>query len=306
MNRNPLRLLAVLVCLLLAAGCASSDPLGTQKSSQTAGASKTLVVGSQQYYSNEIIAELFAQALESRGWKITRNYQIGQREIYLPEMQAGRIDLMPEYGGAMLQYYDKESTASATGQILTDLRSALPDGLMALEPAEATDQDSFNVTRGTAQKYGLQTIADLRKLPEVTLAANSEIAKRPYGPTGLKRVYGVDATVLPVEDSGGPLTVKALTDGKVQVADIYSASPSIKARDLVTLTDPKNLVLPQNVVPVASSKVGADAASVVALVTAQLTTDELTELNARSVEKQESSATIAKAWLTRKGIIAQG
>lgn len=306
MNRNPLRLLAVLVCLLLAAGCASSDPLGTQKSSQTAGASKTLVVGSQQYYSNEIIAELFAQALESRGWKITRNYQIGQREIYLPEMQAGRIDLMPEYGGAMLQYYDKESTASATGQILTDLRSALPDGLMALEPAEATDQDSFNVTRGTAQKYGLQTIADLRKLPEVTLAANSEIAKRPYGPAGLKRVYGVDATVLPVEDSGGPLTVKALTDGKVQVADIYSASPSIKARDLVTLSDPKNLVLPQNVVPVASSKVGADAASVVALVTAQLTTEELTELNARSVEEQESSATIAKAWLTRKGIIAQG
>ncbi|MDN5563915.1 MAG: glycine/betaine ABC transporter, partial [Luteococcus sp.] len=108
---------------------------------------------------------------------------------------------------------------------------------------------------------------------------------------------------LPVEDSGGPLTVKALTDGKVQVADIYSAYPSIKAKDLVTLEDPKNLVLPQNVVPIASSRVGADAASVISLVTYRLSTEELIELNRLSVEKQQSSAVIAKQWLAKQGIV---
>ncbi|MEL4505619.1 ABC transporter substrate-binding protein [Luteococcus sp. H138] len=296
-------LAALLAALLLLSGCASSDPLGTKQSGDAGPASKNLTIGSQQYYSNEIIAELFAQALESRGWTIKRSYQIGQREIYLPELASGRIDLMPEYAGNLLQYYDKGSTAKTTPQIVTALRQKAPTGLMVLEPAAASDQDSFNVTAETARKHGLKTVADLAKLGPVKLAGNSELTKRPYGPAGLKSAYGVQATVLPVEDSGGPLTVKALTDGKVQVADIYSADPSIKAKGLVTLEDPKNLVLPQNVVPVASSRVGADAASVIALVTSRLTTDELVELNTLSVGKQQSSAVIAKQWLAAQGIV---
>ncbi|MEL4357795.1 MULTISPECIES: ABC transporter substrate-binding protein [unclassified Luteococcus] len=297
------RLLAALIALVMLAGCASSDPLGTQQAGDAGPASKELTIGSQQYYSNEIIAELYAQALESRGWTIHRSYQIGQREVYLPELQAGRIDLMPEYAGALLQYYRKDSTARSTPQIMTGLRESLPAGLMALEPAEATDQDSFVVTAQAAKQHELATIQDLATLGRVKIAANSEIAKRPYGPTGLKQAYGVEATVLPVEDSGGPLTVKALTDGKVQVADVYSASPAIKANNLVVLSDPKNLVLPQNVVPVASSRVGADAASVIALVTSRLTTEELVELNTLSVGKQQSSAVIARQWLDRTGIV---
>lgn len=297
------RILALMMGLVLLTGCASRDPLGTSAAGDAGPASKQLVIGSQQYYSNEIIAELFAQALESRGWTIERSYQIGQREVYLPELQAGRIDLMPEYVGNLLQYYDKQATAKATGEITEALREKLPAGLMVLEPAEASDQDSYNVTRTTAEKYGLSSLADLSKVGAVKVAGNSELTKRPYGPAGLKSAYDVDATVLPVEDSGGPLTVKALTDGKVQVADIYSADPSIKAKDLVTLDDPKNLVLPQNVVPVASSRVGADAASVISLVTYRLSTDELIELNRLSVEKQQSSAVIAKQWLAKQGIV---
>lgn len=297
------RILALMMGLVLLTGCASSDPLGTSAAGDAGPASKQLVIGSQQYYSNEIIAELFAQALESRGWTIERSYQIGQREVYLPELQAGRIDLMPEYVGNLLQYYDKQATAKTTGEITEALREKLPAGLMVLEPAEASDQDSYNVTRTTAEKYGLSSLADLSKVGAVKVAGNSELTKRPYGPAGLKSAYDVDATVLPVEDSGGPLTVKALTDGKVQVADIYSADPSIKAKDLVTLEDPKNLVLPQNVVPVASSRVGADAASVISLVTYRLSTDELIELNRLSVEKQQSSAVIAKQWLAKQGIV---
>ncbi|GAA1389814.1 ABC transporter substrate-binding protein [Luteococcus peritonei] len=298
------RLLAPLIALVLVlTGCASSDPLGTQQGVAGGQASKELVIGSQQYYSNEIVAELYAQALESRGWKITRSYQIGQREIYLPELAAGRIDVVPEYLGNLLQYYDKQATARTAQEITAALREKVPSGLMVLEPAAASDQDSYNVTAATAKKYDLKTIADLSRLGSVKVAGNSELTKRPYGPSGLKSTYGVDATVLPVEDSGGPLTVKALVDGKVQVADIYSADPSIKAKGLVTLSDPKNLVLPQNVVPVVGPKVGADAGSIMELVNSRLTTDELVQLNAQSVTEQKSSAVIAKAWLAKEGIV---
>lgn len=74
--------------------CASDDPLGTRRERQGEG----VIVGSQQYYSNEVIAELYAQAMEAVGLTVSRQYQIGQREVYVPELRAGNIDVIPEYG----------------------------------------------------------------------------------------------------------------------------------------------------------------------------------------------------------------
>ena len=304
------RIAAVLMAGALAlSACASSNPLGSASAapsgSPTAGgATTTLVVGSQQYYSNEIIAELYAQALEAKGLTVSRQYQIGQRETYLPDLAAGKIDVMPEYSGNLLQYYDKSTTATSPADVTAALAAVLPSGLRPLTAAAATDQDSYNVTADFAQQYGLSSLADLTKAPgPIKVAANSEFEKRPYGPQGLKKFYGVEVTVVPVEDSGGPLTVKALKDGTVQAADIYSADPSIGANKFVTLSDPKNMILPQNVVPIVSSKVDASAAAIIESVNAKLDTASLVALNQRSVTEQATSAVIAKAWLTEAGLL---
>ena len=123
-----------------------------------------------------------------------------------------------------------------------------------------------------------------------------------YGANGSRRDRTVAATRR-IAASGGPLTVKALKDGKCDTADIYSADPSIASNNLTTLSDPKSLVLPQNVVPVVSAKVDEKAAAVIDKVSAALTTDELVGLNALSVNKQQSSSEIAKTWLTSKGLL---
>lgn len=302
-----LKVLAVALAGVLTLGaCSSSSPMGSASAPASSASAPTasLVIGSQQYYSNEIIAELYAQALEAKGFAITRQYQIGQREVYLPEVEKGVIDVMPEYSGNLLQYYDKETTAKSAEEVTTALGSALPEGLRPLKASAATDQDAYNVTKEFAAEHGLVSLEDLAKVPgSIKVAANSEFETRPYGPKGLKEFYGVDVTVVPVEDSGGPLTVKALKDGTVQVADIYSADPSIAANGFVTLTDPKNMILPQNVVPIASAKVDAAAAAVIDAVSAALDTPGLIALNAKSVNEQASSADIAKAWLTEKGLL---
>lgn len=304
--RRSLLAVAALSALALT-GCGSSDPLGGGESSPAdggGGSGEAIVIGSQQYYSNEIIAELYAQALEAEGYTVEREYQIGQREVYLPELESGAIDLLPEYGGNLLQYYDAEATASTAEEIQDALGEALPEGLRALPHAEATDQDSYNVTREFAEEYSLTSLADLQNVDqELQVAANSEFETRPYGPEGLSEVYGVDVTVLPVEDSGGPLTVKALVDGDVQLADIYSADPSIETEDLVTLEDPENLILPQHVTPIASEDVDEEAAAVIDEVNAQLTADELIGLNRQSVQDQASSADLASAWLSEQGLV---
>lgn len=294
---------------LALSACSTSNPLGSPSAAPSApsgsSASGALVVGSQQYYSNEIIAELYAQALEAKGVKVTRQYQIGQREVYLPELQSGKIDVFPEYAGNLLQYLDKNSTAKTTDQIVAALPGALGGSLRPLEASKATDQDSYNVTAEFAQANGLTSIADLAKLNRtIKVCANSELEKRPYGPPGLKTAYNLDVEVVPVEDSGGPLTVKALKDGKCDTADIYSADPSIGKNSLTTLTDPQNLILPQNVVPIVSQKVDQTAADVINKVSQALTTEELVALNTLSVDKQQQSAAIAKEWLTKKGLLS--
>lgn len=309
MNLATRGLTAVAAAATLAlAGCASSDPLGSAPattSPSSAAAPTTLVVGSQQYYSNEIIAELYAQALEDAGYTIDRQYQIGQREAYMPEIVAGEIDVFPEYSGNLLQYLDKDTDATSRVDVITALQEALPDGLRALNAAEATDQDSYNVTMEFAQQHGVVSLEDLAKVPgTIKVAANSEFATRPYGPPGLRELYGIDVEVVPVEDSGGPLTVKALKDGTVQAADIYSADPAIATNGFVTLTDPKDMILPQNVVPIVSAKVDETAAEVIEGVNERLSTAELVALNQRSVQEQASSEVIAKEWLAKEGIVS--
>ncbi|OLL14062.1 ABC transporter substrate-binding protein [Actinomyces oris] len=301
--------------LLALSACSDTDPFAVDQASGGYSGGP-VIVGSQQYYSNEIIAELYAQMMEKVGLSVTREYQIGQREVYLPELEAGKIHVIPEYGGNLLEYYSKTSasggptaatasrTASDTASIQDSLLKTLPHSLTVLTPAEATDQDSLVVTKATAQAHSLTSIGDLASLGRpVTIAANSEFATRPYGPKGLKAVYGVDASVTPVEDSGGPLTVKALTDGTVDVADIYSSDPVIGVKDLVILSDPQMLILPQNVTPLVSASLPAIAATAINRVSALLTPDELRSLNQRSTGEKLSSKVIATDWLTSKKLL---
>lgn len=309
--------------LLALSACSDTDPFAVDQASGGYSGGP-IIIGSQQYYSNEIIAELYAQMMEKTGLTVTRQYQIGQREVYLPELEAGKIHVIPEYGGNLLEYYSKTSasggptattatvTATATpsraagdtASIQDALLRTLPHSLTVLNPAEATDQDSLTVTKATAQAHSLTSIGDLASLGRpITIAANSEFTTRPYGPKGLKAVYGVDASVTPVEDSGGPLTVKALTDGTVDVADIYSSDPAIRAKDLVILSDPQMLILPQNVTPLVSASLPAIAATAINRVSALLTPDELRSLNQRSTGEKLSSTTIATDWLTSKKLL---
>ena len=274
------------------------DPFASEDS-EDSGAGP-IVVGSQQYYSNEIIAEIYAQVLETAGYTVTREYQIGQREIYLPQIESGDISVIPEYGGNLLQYYAKDPEATDAGSVREELFTVLPRDLTILGSAEATDQDSYTVTRATADAYGLTSIADLAELGgTVTIAANSELATRPYGPSGLMSVDGVDAMIDPVEDTGGPLTVNALTDGTVNVANIPTSSPAITDNDLVVLEDPKNLILPENVTPLVRKSLPVGATQAIDAVAARLTADELRTLNARSTKEQLESAVIASDWLAK-------
>lgn len=312
LSRRRFVALTALSGVSLLAACTQSSPLdggstaapaGTPAGSTTAAATGTLVVGSQAYYSNEIIAEIYAQALEDAGYTVDRQFQIGQREVYIPELESGKLDILPEYGGNLLQYYDAQAEVTDTASIVAALGKALPANLRVLTPADASDQDSYTVTRDFADEHQLTSIEDLAGIAGLRIAANSEFQKRPYGPEGVKAIYGVDVTLVSVEDSGGPLTLGALKDGTVQIADLYTADPAIATNDLVVLEDPKSMILPQNILPLVSNRVDAAAEAVLDAVNAKLTSSELQALNAQSVGEQLRPDQIASEWLAAQGLV---
>jgi osmoprotectant transport system substrate-binding protein len=301
-NKSKVALTAAMLTgiALVASGCASSDPLAPETDAPAADG-ETIVIGSQAYYSNEIIAEIYAQALENGGFEVSRDaFNSGQRDAYIPALEAGEITLFPEYTGNLLQFFDPETTARTSDEVYAALPDALPEGLSVLDQSTATDQDSYTVTAAFADENSLVTIGDLADVTTpLTLGGAPELAERPYGPTGLLDTYGVTVQFSPTADT----TVEALLANTVQVANVYTADPRIQTDDLVVLEDPEGLFLASNVVPVVSGELPEGAADIINEVSAALTPEGLVSLNVQSTVDQESTPDIATAWLEENGLL---
>ena len=290
------------VLVFLATACGSANPLG---GGAVSGDLKSIKVGSADFPESKIIAEIYAQALEANGLIVGRQFGIGSRETYVPAVKDHSIDLIPEYTGNLLQYFDKETKATDPNSVLLALYHALPGDLAILTPSPANDQDTVAVTSETAAKWNLKTIGDLAKhSPEVKFGAPSEFLERAEGIPGLKKNYGLDiapANFVSISDGGGPATVRALVDGTVTAADIFSTSPAIPQNKLVVLEDPKNNFLAANVVPlVASQKMSDQLKTVLDAVSAKLTTQALIDMNTETsgnagIDPEDAAAKWVKA-----------
>ena len=211
------------------------------------------------------------------------------------------INVFPEYIGSLLQALDKGAAGGTRELVYISLKKALPSGLTALSPSGASDQNSWTVTRAFADKFSLTDIASLKNATDpIIVGGNSELETRPYGPKALADRYGVKtAGFKVVEDNGGPLTVKALASGAIQLSNIYTADPNISTNNLIALNDPDGLFLPDNIVPIVSAKVDHKAKGILDKVSARLTQEDLVNLNAKAVNEQASLPSVASEWLKK-------
>ncbi|MDO4238690.1 ABC transporter substrate-binding protein [Micrococcus sp.] len=302
----------------LLAACGGGDPLSSTSSSPAAGgaassgeAGGVVRVGSANFAESEILGELYAQILEAQGLQVERKMQIGAREVYIAALQDGSVDVVPEYTGNLLGYFDKEATAKSSGEVASALEGALPEGLTALTPAEAENKDSYNVTAGFSKDNGITSLEDLAGYAgTLRIGGLPELAQREYGAglSGLTEVYGVPQDKMaftPISDGGGPLTVRALTDGDVDVANIFSTTPAIQENGFVTLEDPKGMITAQNVVPLMSTGKATDRVrTALDAVQKKLTTDDLLAMNAATMgEEKKQPRQVAADWLREKGLV---
>jgi osmoprotectant transport system substrate-binding protein len=269
------------------------------------GSSKNgVTIGTANFTENQVLGYLYAAALEAAGVKTKVRPNLGTREILIPALKGGDIDLLPEYQGALLHYLDPKSTATEEGEMQNALAVVLPKGLQILPYGLAEDSDAFVVTRETARKYKLTSLADLAKHNgKLVIGAAPEVKKRQVGAVGLKDVYGVEFKEFKSLDSSGPLVKGALRKGDVDVANLFTTDTDIVDNHWVVLTDPKNLVPGQHVVPlVADRKADSTVRKALARLGNVLTTEQLTELNRQVDKDKKDPEDVANAYARQHGI----
>ena len=208
--------LAAVACVAVAA-CSSSGS-GSKSSSGSnplsPSASNTVVVGSANFPEDELLAQIYADALQSAGVKVTTKFNIGAREVYYPEVVKGAISIIPEYNGALLTTsVDKTSTATSTAEVDAALKAKLPSSVKILNSSAAQDKDSITVTQANAAKYHLKSISDLSSVAKSwVIGGPSEFQTRADGIVGLKKVYGLTFKSFSPLDESGPITLSALTE----------------------------------------------------------------------------------------------
>jgi osmoprotectant transport system substrate-binding protein len=282
-----------------ASASSGSNPLGGGSSSGS------VVVGSANFPENEVLAEVYALALQKAGVKATTKLNIGAREVYYPQVEKGAITIIPEYNGTLLTVEaDPSSTAKTTADVDAALAAKLPSTLTVLNPAPGQDSDSIAVTQATAATYKLKSIADLKSVAaRFVLGGPSEFKTRTDGVIGLKSTYGLTFKSFDPLDESGPITLAALTSGKVQAADVFSTTPQIISDKLVSLTDPKNLFAAQNVIPlVYKPALTSTISSTLNAVDAKLTTSALLGLDVKVITDKEDYTTAAQDWLQSVGL----
>jgi osmoprotectant transport system substrate-binding protein len=297
-------LVAVGLASLVAAAC------GSDGDDSSANAAKTVVIGSAPFSESVIVANMYAGALRAEGFQVNVRSGLGQREIYLPALQQGGanngIDLVPEYVGTLLEFVNKNA-GEASGNLdesVEKLRARLePLGLTALEPSPAADQNAFAVTRATADRLRLSKISDLAPVADqLTLGAGPECPTRPFCLPGLESTYGLKFESFRPLDSGGPRTMEALAAGDIDVGLVFSSDGGVAARNLVVLEDDKKLQTVDNLIPAIRNDVlDDDIRSTLNRVSAELTTEDLIDLNRRADIDKADPETLAEEWLQKHG-----
>ena len=299
------------LAMALSACGGSSNPLSSAPASSGAasGSGGALVIGSADFPESQILAEVYAGALNAAGVTASTKPNIGSREVYFKAVQDGSVDVVPDYSGNLLLYVNKDATEVSAEDIAKALPTKLPQGLAVLDASKAEDKDAMVVTKATAEKHQLKSIEDMAKVcGDLVIGAPATFAERAYGLPGLAKNYNcVPKKLEPFSDGGGAVTLKALLSDQVQVADIYTTTPSIPDNDLVVLEDPKNNFIAQQVLPLYNTaKMTDKAKEALNNVSKILTTEDLINLNrAVSGSQKQNPKDAADAWLKEKGLAQQ-
>jgi osmoprotectant transport system substrate-binding protein len=308
---------AAAIALLATAACGgdSLEDSGDDESGGSAGDKGTLNLYGQNFTEMQIMAEMYSQLLEDAGYEVSTKL-VATRDIYLREMKAGRVDVVPEYVAGIADQLNVQINGADAPTITSNdpeesLAALEPlaeqEGITMLEPSSATDQNAFAVTQEFAETNDLVTLSDYAAMGEpIKLAAAPDCEGRPDCEAGLTEVYGFDIEEIVPTGFGTPQTKDAVLEGEVDLGLVGTTDGSLDDLGLVILEDDKGIQPAQNLIPAVRTEFleeHPDVADVLNELSAALTTEDLGEMNAAVDIERQKPEVVAANYLEEQGLL---
>ena len=314
--------LAALALTLGVAACGSSDDNTTSGSTESgeAGAIQSnpdngkvsLTIGSKNFPEQEILGEIYAQALTAAGYKVKSALNLGSETVALKAVKTGQISGYPEYASTALTSFfglePEEVPADATEAWEKANEEFEKESLQAFEPTPFASANAVGTTKETADKYGLKTVSDLEGVSEeLSLYGSPECRQRIDCLAGLEKLYGLKFKSFTPVDIGLRYTV--LEKGQADLSILFTTDPQLSAESdkFVILEDDKEVFPAGNVIFVTTKKVaeeaGPDYEKTILQVQEGLDLEVVQELDARVELEKQTPKEAAKAYLESAGYV---
>jgi osmoprotectant transport system substrate-binding protein len=296
--------LAVAIVLGLSA-CGGDDGNGGGSAAEDA---PTIVLGSKNFPEQFILGELYRQALEAKGFEVEYKENIGSTEIIHTALESGELNMYPEYTGVIVQVVHGQQLSAETADETYELAKELEaeNGLTLLEQTPFFDTDAIAVLNETAEEHGLETVGDLKNVPDLTLAGQPEFETRNTGLVGLRNIYGItDVEFVPL---AGISPYAALDSGDVLAAAVFSTDPPLGEDSAYTvLEDTEHVFGFQHVAPIVSTDVYEQAGDAfedtINAVSEKLTNDAIIAMNAAVIVDKQDPAAVAQQFLEENDLL---
>ena len=195
--------------------------------------SGSITVGGANFTESTVLANIYAGVLDAAGYDASVQ-EVGNRELYLPALQSGEIQVFPEYLATVTEFLDgDDANPVASGDVQETLEGLEPlaeeAGLVFGEPSEAVDQNAFAVTQAFADEYGVTSLTELGEVcgSGLVLGGPAECPDRPQCQPGLEETYGLSFDEFRELDAGGPLTKTALQQGEISIGLVFSSDGAL-------------------------------------------------------------------------------
>jgi osmoprotectant transport system substrate-binding protein len=317
-RRTAATLLALTALMLVVAGCGGSDNGGSSSqssgSSQSAAASQPgkgkppVTIGTKDFTEEFVLGQLYAQALRAKGYTVNVKSNIGPTEITDTALTSGKIDAYPEYTGETVATVAGKNvltpSAAQTAKLAKDFYAKR--GQVAIGPTPFQDVDAVATSKAYAQKNGLQSVADLKKVPSFSIGARPEFKNRFVGLAGMKKEYGIDNAKFRQLALG--LQYQALDKGDVDTINVFSTDAQLASGKYTLLKDPKGVFGFQNVdfvinKPKYDALGGAAFGNVIASVNKLLTDQAMQTMNAAVALDKKDPKDVASQFLKANGLL---
>jgi osmoprotectant transport system substrate-binding protein len=298
-----------LAVMVAACGSSSKSKTSTSTPSGKPGAGKPAVtIGDKNFTEQFILGQLYAQALQAKGYKVTVKSDIGSSELIDKALTSGQISGYPEYTGIVLTAIAHNTKSYPSPQATFDAVKTFENGrgFTVLDMTPFNDVDALAVKPPYAKQHTLASVPDLKRAGRFTLGAAPEFKTRFTGLVGMKQVYGISNV------NFKPLTIglqyKALDAGQIQVADVFTTDGQLQRGSYTVLKDPKNIFGFQNIALVINQKKlqalgGNQFMSIIDKVNSLLTTPAVISMNKAVAINKKSAATVAQSFLKANGVI---